>query len=125
VTPRPSTSAEILAFEVAVNSAINLLVDVYPQVVGSVVDKPGRHVNDTVELAAVHVNDIALWFAAAGRPQPKPLSVLACKWLSTQSTDAMTNDEPSYSRMANCTSISRATSVDSFPKHKTITNLEG
>ena len=111
------------------NYDINLLVDVYPQVVGSVVDKHGRHVNDTWEFPAVHSNDIGLWFAAGRRPQPKPLSVLACKRLSTQSTDAMTNDEPSYSTMANCTSTSRATSVDSFPNDKTIMNttmnLEG
>ncbi len=99
----------------AINVAINLLVDVYPQVVGSVVDKPGRHVNDTDQSSTVHLSDGVLWFGGGGRPQPKSGRGLGRSGLSTQSTDAMTNDVPSYSIMANCTSFSRATAVDTFP----------
>ena len=94
---------------------INHLVDVYPQGVGTRVDNFAAHVNDTDQPSRVHLDKTNLWLNSSANPQAQGLSVLGCRWLSPQSTDPMTNDVLSYFRMANCTSTSRATSVDNRP----------
>jgi hypothetical protein len=98
--------------EANVNLTTNHLVDVYPQGVGCCVDISAGDVNDTAAPSAVHLRAAGMWLFSTGRPQAWPLSVLGCSWLSPESTDAMTTDEPSYSTMANCTSTSRAWLVD-------------
>jgi hypothetical protein len=92
--------------------ATNHLVDVYPQVVGEHVDISAVDVNDNAQTAVVHFLVTRLWLKSSGRPQPRRLSVLACRGLSPESTDAMTYDEVSYSRMVNYTSFTAAKSVD-------------
>ena len=96
----------------AVHSPINLLVDVYPQVVGLDVDNFGVHVNDKHESSTVHAKDTALWPTSSRRPHARRPSTLGRERLSPQSTDAMTIDEDCYLRMANCTTFTGAQSVD-------------
>ena len=95
-----------------VHSQINLLVDVYPQVVGLGVDNFHVHVNDKDGSSAVHSDDTVLWPSLRRRPHGLRPDLLGHERLSPQSTDAMTNDEDCYSRMANCTTFSRAQTVD-------------
>jgi hypothetical protein len=104
-TPLPRVSGD----------GINHLVDVYPQPVGCRVDNFALHVNDSAQLPSVHIFVTRLWSNPSGRPQAWALSVRGSRWLSPQSTDAMTTDELSYFRMANCTSISKTRSVDTHP----------
>jgi hypothetical protein len=96
----------------AVHRRINLLVDVYPQVVDPDVDNFGVHVNDKYESAAVHVCDTVLWPTSSRRPHANRPSRLGRVRLSPESTDAMTIDEDCYLRMANCTTFTGARSVD-------------
>jgi hypothetical protein len=91
---------------------INHLVDVYPRVVGCGVDIFPTLVNDTGCSPAVHLTLAELWFAPTVRPQARSARLLRWNGLSPESTDAMTYDEVSYSRMVNYTSFTAAKSVD-------------
>jgi hypothetical protein len=96
-------------------TAKDLLVDVYPQGVGSHVDIYGGNVNDREQTGFIHPGAIWLWPNTLVNPQGRSWTSLGYSWLSPESTHAMTTDEPSYLSMQNCTSTSRARSVDTVP----------
>jgi hypothetical protein len=96
-------------------TAKDLLVDVYPQVVGSHVDIYVGNVNDSQRTTLVHPGVTVLWPNTLDDPQPRSRESLGHSGLSPESTHAMTTDGTCYSSMQNCTSITAASSVDGRP----------